>query len=90
MRPPRRLIDRRVDATPPGNMNRPPDDEVDATGQSYDAAPDEVSHGVSASVGLTWLATVMWVSVIAGEHIPGLGELRSASCGVFDAGTCPC
>ena len=61
-------------------MNRPPDDEVDATGQSYDAAPDEVSHGVSASVGLTWLATVMWVSVIAGEHIPGLGVLRSASC----------
>ena len=74
------MIDRRVDATPPGNMNRPPDDEVDATGQSYDAAPDEVSHGVSASVGLTWLATVMWVSVIAGEHIPGLGVLRSASC----------
>ena len=73
-------MDRRVDATPPGNMNRPPDDEVDATGQSYDAAPDEVSHGVSASVGLTWLATVMWVSVIAGEHIPGLGVLRSASC----------
>jgi competence protein ComEC len=73
-------MDRRVDATPPGNMNRPPDDEVDATGQSYDAAPDEVSHGVSASVGLTWLATVMWVSVIAGEHIPGLGVLRGASC----------
>ena len=73
-------MDLRVDATPPGNMNRPPDDEVDATGQSYDAAPDEVSHGVSASVGLTWLATVMWVSVIVGEHIPGLGVLRSASC----------
>jgi hypothetical protein len=61
-------------------MNRPPDDEVDATGQSYDATPDEVSHGVSASIGLTLLAAVMWVSVIVGEHIPSLGLLRSASC----------
>jgi competence protein ComEC len=73
-------MDRRVDATPPGNMNRPPDDEEEATGQSYDAAPNEVSHGVSASVGLTLLAAVMWVSVIVGEHIPGLESLRSASC----------
>jgi competence protein ComEC len=64
-------------------MNRPPDDEVDATGQSYDAAPDEVSHGASASVGLTLLAAVMWVSVIVGEHIPGLQPLRSASCVVM-------
>ena len=61
-------------------MNRPPDDEDDATAQSYDATPDEVSHGVSASVGLTLLAAVMWVSVIVGEHIPGIGSLRSASC----------
>ena len=76
-------MDLRVDATPPGNMNRPPDDEVDATGQSYDAAPGEVSHGVSASVGLTLLAAVMWVSVIVGEHIPGLQSLRSASCAVM-------
>jgi len=76
-------MDLRVDATPPGNMNRPPDDEVDATGQSYDAAPNEVSHGVSASVSLTLLAAVMWVSVIVGEHIPGLESLRSASCVVM-------
>ena len=61
-------------------MNRPPDDEVDATGQSYDAAPNEVSHGVSASVGLTLLAAVMWVSVIVGEHVPRIGSLRTASC----------
>jgi hypothetical protein len=51
-------------------MNRPPDDEEEATGQSYDAAPNEVSHGVSASVGLTLLAAVMWVSVIVDEQIP--------------------
>jgi len=73
-------MDLRVDATPPGNMNRPPDDEEEATSQSYGAAPNEVSHGVSASVGLTLLAAVMWVSVIMGEHIPCLGSLRSASC----------
>jgi competence protein ComEC len=83
MKPPRRFMDLRVDATPPGNMNRPPDDEDDATTQSYDAPPDEVSHGVSASVGLTLLAAVMWVSVIAGEHIAGLGSLRTASCMSF-------
>ena len=83
MKPPRRFMDLRVDATPPGNMNRPPDDEDDATTQSYDAPPDEVSHGVSASVGLTLLAVVMWVSVIAGEHIAGLGSLRTASCMSF-------
>lgn len=80
MKPPRRLMDLRVDATPPGNMNRPPVGEVDDTIQSYDAACDEVDHGVSASVGLTLLAAVMWVSVIGGEHIPGLGSLRGASC----------
>ncbi len=72
-------MDLRVDATPPGNMNRPPDDEVDVTSQSYDAAPDEVSHGVSASVGLTFLAVFMWISVIVGEHIARLGSLRFAS-----------
>ena len=73
-------MDRRVDATPPGNMNRPPVDEVDATSQSYDPATDEVSHGVSASVGLTLLAAVMWVSVIGGEHISSLASLRGVSC----------
>ena len=72
-------MDLRVDATPPGNMNRPPVDEVDVTSQSYDAAPDEVSHGVSASIGLTFLAVVMWVSVIVGEHLARLGSLRTAS-----------
>ena len=76
-------MDLRVDATPPGNMNRPPVDEVDVTSQSYDAATDEVSHGVSASVGLTFLAVVMWVSVIGGEHIPRLASLRGASCVVL-------
>lgn len=72
-----------MDATPPGNMNRPPDDEEDATRQSYDAAPNEVSHGVSASIGLTLLAVVMWVSVIVGEHVPRLLSLRTASHIVF-------
>jgi competence protein ComEC len=72
-------MDLRVDATPPGNMNRPPVDEVDVTSQSYDASPDEVSHGVSASIGLTFLAVVMWVSVIVGEHVPRIGSLRTAS-----------
>lgn len=72
-------MDLRVDATPPGNMNRPPVDEEDVTSQSYDAPPDEVSHGVSASIGLTLLAVVMWVSVIVGEHAPRLLSLRTAS-----------
>ena len=76
-------MDLRVDATPPGNMNRAPVDEEDVTGQSYDDPPDEVSHGVSASVGLTILAVVMWVSVMVGEHSPGLWSLRTASCIVF-------
>ena len=76
-------MDLRVDATPPGNMNRPPVDEVDVTSQSYDAPPDEVSHGVSASIGLTFLAVVMWVSVIVGEHVPRLGSLRTASYVLF-------
>ena len=83
VKPPRRLMDLRVDATPPGNMNRSPDDEVDATSQSYDAPPNEVSHGVSASVGLTFLAVVMWVSVLVGEHIDPLGSVRTASCMSF-------
>ena len=83
VKPPRRLMDLRVDATPPGNMNRPPVDEVDATSQSYDAPPNEVSHGVSASVGLTFLAVVMWVSVLVGEHIDPLGSVRTASCMSF-------
>ena len=60
-------------------MNRPPVDEEDVTSQSYDAPPDEVSHGVSASIGLTLLAVVMWVSVIVGEHAPRLLSLRTAS-----------
>ena len=64
-------------------MNRPPVDEVDATSQSYDAPPNEVSHGVSASVGLTFLAVVMWVSVLVGEHIDPLGSVRTASCMSF-------
>ena len=72
-------MDLRVDATPPGNMNRPPVDEEDVTSQSYDAPPDEVSHGVSASVGVTFLAVVMWASVIVGEHVARLGFLRTAS-----------
>ena len=76
-------MDLRVDATPPGNMNRAPVDEEDVTGQSYDDPPDEVSHGVSASVGLTILAVVMWVSVMVGEHAPGLWLLRTASCILF-------
>ena len=76
-------MDLRVDATPPGNMNRAPVDEEDVTGQSYDDPPDEVSHGVSASVGLTILAVVMWVSVMVGEHSPGLWSLRTASCILF-------
>ena len=76
-------MDLRVDATPPGNMNRAPVDEEDVTGQSYDDPPDEVSHGVSASVGLTILATVMWVSVMVGEHAPGFWSLRTASCILF-------
>ena len=76
-------MDLRVDATPPGNMNRAPVDEEDVTGQSYDDPPDEVSHGVSASVGLTILAVVMWVSVMVGEHAPGLWSLRTASCILF-------
>ncbi len=76
-------MDLRVDATPPGNMNRAPVDEEDVTGQSYDDPPDEVSHGVSASVGLTILAVVMWVSVMVGEHAPGFWSLRTASCILF-------
>ena len=76
-------MDLRVDATPPGNMNRAPVDEEDVTGQSYDDPPDEVSHGVSASVGLTILAVVMWVSVLVGEHAPGFWSLRTASCILF-------
>ncbi len=72
-------MDLRVDVTPPGNMNRSPGDEVDVTSQSYDSMPDEVSHGVSASVGATLLAAVMWVSVIGGEHLPRLAPLRGAS-----------
>ena len=76
-------MDLRVDATPPGNMNRAPVDEEDVTSQSYDDPPDEVSHGVSASVGLTILAVVMWVSVMVGEHSPGLWSLRTASCILF-------
>ena len=76
-------MDLRVDATPPGNMNRAPVDEEDVTGQSYDDPPDEVSHGVSASVGLTILAVMMWVSVMVGEHAPGFWSLRTASCILF-------
>ena len=76
-------MDLRVDATPPGNMNRAPVDEEDVTSQSYDDPPDEVSHGVSASVGLTILAVVMWVSVMVGEHAPGFWSLRTASCILF-------
>ena len=76
-------MDLRVDATPPGNMNRAPVDEEDVTSQSYDDPPDEVSHGVSASVGLTILAVVMWVSVLVGEHAPGFWSLRTASCILF-------
>jgi competence protein ComEC len=76
-------MDLRVDATPPGNMKRPPVDEEDVTRQSYDAPPDEVSHGVSASIGLTLLAVVMWVSVMVGEHAPRLLSVRSASYVVF-------
>lgn len=72
-------MDLRVDATPPGNMKRPLVDEEDVTSQSYDAPPDEVSHGVSASIGLTFLAVVMWVSVIIGEHAPRLLSVRTAS-----------
>jgi len=62
-------MDRRADATPPGNMNRALVDEVDATNQSYDANDHRFSHGVSMSSAWTVLAVVMWVCVFAGEHI---------------------
>ena len=62
--------------TPPGINVRPRSDEVIATQQSYDDIGDEVSHGLSASVGLTLLAVVMWVSVIVGERLPSLAPLR--------------
>ena len=72
-------MERRVDATPPGNMYRPLVDVSDATSQSYDSDGDEVSHGLSASVGVTVLAAVMWVSVICGEHFSAIAPLRTAS-----------
>ena len=71
-------MERRVADTPPGIIVRPRSDEVIATQQSYDDIGDEVSHGLSASVGLTLLAVVMWVSVIVGERLPSLAPLRIA------------
>ena len=65
--------------TPPGTIVLSRADEVIATQQSYGAASDEVSHGLSASIGLTVLAAVMWISVIVGEHIPSLASLRIAA-----------
>ena len=73
--------------TPPGIIVRPRSDEVIATQQSYDDIGDEVSHGLSASVGLTLLAVVMWVSVIVGERLPSLAPLRVAG-GVMWVMTC--
>jgi competence protein ComEC len=72
-------MDRRVDATPPGNMNRPLVDEIDATTQSYDANDHHFSHGLSVSVVWTVLAVAMWVCVFVGEHLHMAAACRPVS-----------
>jgi len=72
-------MERRVDATPPGNMNRALVDEVDATSQSYDADEHRFSHGVSMSASWTAVAVVMWACVFVGEHVRVAPVSRPAS-----------